>query len=487
MTAEEARAAATAEGLRSCPARTPPASSVAPSGFGKKRSEWSGESARQLKFRQKTYATPEEAALVYARYLGPAGVAAALAAQVPVVRAADDGSGGARGGGGGARTRAGRHRDGLQHVTYSGSCRDPALARFLATVYREKYPQRLGVYDSAAEAALVVARKLGPAWVEEQLAARERASEPEPEAMSEAEAHATAAAEGLTLLTANNESGYLHVYRLFKSAWFRVQTRAPSKGGTDLGRACTTLGKYRGAAAAALAYARYLGPERIAEMLAPPPPPPPLPQPTMTAAEAHAAAEAEGLELIRSSNATGYRHVVADRRGYYRARVFPCQSASISKRAAQDANNGVYALPEEAALAVARAYGRAYVEKQKRAAESAAARAQSDMTAAEALAARGGPVAPAPRGRVVLPRAQPESRRQIQQAPAVAYDGEGRSRAPPDVCLRPRSRPRSSMRAPARQRWPAGNDAPGMDILSGDSSEEEFVIESSATAIPPPS
>ena len=39
----------------------------------------------------------------------------------------------------------------------------------------------------------------------------------------------------------------------------------------------------------------------------------------------------------------------------------------------------------------------------------------------------------------------------------------------------------------AQGEWPAGNDAPGMDILSGDSSEEELVIESSATAIPPPS
>ena len=39
----------------------------------------------------------------------------------------------------------------------------------------------------------------------------------------------------------------------------------------------------------------------------------------------------------------------------------------------------------------------------------------------------------------------------------------------------------------ARGEWPDGDDAPGLDILSGDSSEEEFVIESSATAIPPPS
>lgn len=422
MTAEEARAAATAEGLTLVPgANATGFQRVAPSGFAKKRFrvEWR-KRARQLRFRQKTYATPEEAALVYARYLGPAGIAAALAAQVPVVRAPPMTEAAARATAAaeGLALVPGDGETGFKHVTYSGSCRDPALARFLATVYRDRHPQRLGVYDSAAEAALAVARKLGPAWVEEELAARERASVPEPEAMSEAEAHATAAAEGLTLLTANSESGYLHVYRMFKSTWFRVQTRAPGVNGTGLGRACTTLGKYRSAAEAALAYARHLGPERIAAVLAPPPPPPPPPQPTMTAAEAHAAAEAEGLVLIRSSNATGYRHVIVDGRGCYRARLYPCQSASISKRAAQNASTGVYALPEEAALAVARAYGSAYAQKQKRAAELAAARTQSDTTAAGAVAAAA---------------------------------------------------------------------APGMDILSGDSSEDEFVIEESAAPIPPPS
>lgn len=422
MTAEEARAAATAEGLTLMPgANATGFQRVAPSGFDKKRFrvEWR-KRKRQLRFRQKTYATPEEAALVYARYLGPAGVAAALAPQVPVVRAPPMTEEAARAAAAaeGLALVPGDTESGFKHVTYSGSCRDPALARFLATVYRDRHPQRLGVYDSAAEAALAVARKLGPAWVEEELAARERVSAPEPEGMPDAEAHATAAAEGLTLLTANNQSGFRHVYPVLNSTWFRVQTRAPGVQGTDLGRACTTLGKYRGAGEAALAYARHLGPERIAAALAPPPQAP-LPQPTMTAAEAHATAEAEGLMLIPSSNATGYRHVVVNARGCYRARVYPSQSASISKRAAQVASVGVYALPEEAALVVARVYGRAYAQKQKRAAELAAARTQSDTTAAGAPA--------------------------------------------------------------------AGDDAPGMDILSGDSSEDEFVIEESAAAIPPPS
>ena len=158
---------------------------------------------------------------------------AALAAQVPVVRAPPMTEAEARA----RRRRRGSHSRRATPRRASSTSRPAAAAatpRSRASSRRctaTKYPQRLGVHDSAADAALVVARKLGPAWVEEQLAARERASEPEPEAMSEAEAHATAAAEGLTLLTANNESGYLHVYRLFKSAWFRVQTRAPSKGG----------------------------------------------------------------------------------------------------------------------------------------------------------------------------------------------------------------------------------------------------------------
>ena len=109
------------------------------------------------------------------------------------------------------------------------------------------------------------------------------------------------------------------------------------------------LGIFATAEEAALAVARFLGPEGVAAALAPPAPPAAEPAP-MTAAEAHAAAAAEGLALLRAENATGFKGV--------------SRSNTISKpfkaelwRAGRKRNLGYFATAEEAALAVARALG----------------------------------------------------------------------------------------------------------------------------------
>ena len=62
------------------------------------------------------------------------------------------------------------------------------------------------------------------------------------------------------------------------------------------------LGTFATAEEAALAVARFLGPEGVAAALVPEPTP-------LTAAEAHAAADEEGLSLVRAENATGFKHV----------------------------------------------------------------------------------------------------------------------------------------------------------------------------------
>ena len=105
-----------------------------------------------------------------------------------------------------------------------------------------------------------------------------------PGPMPEVEAVAAAAEEGLTLVRSANASAFVGVYvnpgrsRPFSARISRGDRKEP-------------LGSYSGAAEAALAYARALGPEGCAAALAPPPPPPP----PMTEAEAEALAAAEGM------------------------------------------------------------------------------------------------------------------------------------------------------------------------------------------------
>ena len=122
---------------------------------------------------------------------------------------------------------------------------------------------------------------------------------PAPSGMTRGEAEAAATAEGLQLIPSSGPTGYKGVslhepamrHGLEESRYF-----AQFKGGGTL----APLGYFSSPHEAALAYARYVGPEGCASAVATVPPAS-VPQ---TAEEAIEAARAEGLVLVRAANAT---------------------------------------------------------------------------------------------------------------------------------------------------------------------------------------
>ena len=160
--------------------------------------------------------------------------------------------------------------------------------------------------------------------------------------MTAAEAHAAAAAEGLTLLRAeDNATGFKGVRHKNDRPRLKPFEAQPWHGGR-----LKKLGHFATAEEAALAVARFLGPEGVAAALAPPAPEPA----PMTAAEAHAAAAAEGLALLRAENPTGFKGVYRDDRNSkpFRANL---------RHGGRKQYLGNFATAEEAALAVARFLG----------------------------------------------------------------------------------------------------------------------------------
>eukprot|EP00966_Prymnesium_polylepis_P237487 5492589-Prymnesium_polylepis.1 len=108
---------------------------------------------------------------------------------------------------------------------------------------------------------------------------------------------------------------------------------APRKG-----RRNVTIGYYRTASEAALAFARHLGPAASADAAAKARPPPPLP---LSASEALERAAAENLVLEKGYASSGYRGVV-----YTRGKFISTASAGVQL--------GSYATAEEASLMRAR-------------------------------------------------------------------------------------------------------------------------------------
>ena len=157
--------------------------------------------------------------------------------------------------------------------------------------------------------------------------------------MTPAEVHAAASAEGLSLLRAENATGFKYVFydeRSSKTKPFRAELKHDGRR--------KHLGNFATAEEAALAVARLLGPDGVAAALASKPAP-------MTAAEAHAAAATEGLALLRADNATGFKGVARDDRRS--SKPFQAQL----KHGGRHKNLGTFATAEEAALAVARFLG----------------------------------------------------------------------------------------------------------------------------------
>ena len=244
---------------------------------------------------------------------------------------------------------------------------DADMRPFRATPYHGGRQRHLGSFATAEEAALAVARFLGPAGVAAVLAP----PAPEPAPMTAADAHAAAAEEGLALLRAENAAGFKGVSRTGGSASKPFQAQLMLGGRTNY------LGYFATAEEAALAVARFLGPEGVAAELAPPAPP--APEPTMTAAEAHATAAAEGLALLRADNPTGFKFV-----GHIDKASKPFKARVWQKR--RNSHLGSFATAEQAALAVARFLGPEGVAAAL-AADEAKALEPAPMTAAEALAA----------------------------------------------------------------------------------------------------
>ena len=146
-----------------------------------------------------------------------------------------------------------------------------------------------------------------------------------------------AQAEGLTLLVADNKSGYFGVHLSYPGHPKPYQAHV-RRGGKKVG-----LGAFATAEEAALCIARSPEGKEAAKRAAAPAAPPPL-----TSEEARQQARAEGLTLLKADNKTGYFGVHLIKPGQpkpYQAKV---------RRGGKKVSLGCLATAEEAALCVAR-------------------------------------------------------------------------------------------------------------------------------------
>jgi len=238
------------------------------------------------------FATAEEAALAVARFLGPEGVVASLAAAAsaalepaPMTAAEAHAAAAAEG----LALLCAENSTGFKDVRRSG--KSSGSKPFTAELRHGGRKNYLGAFATAEEAALAVARFLGPEGVTAALA-------PEPAPMTAEEAHAAAAAEGLTLLRAENTTGFKNVSR--KTA-VEVKLSKPFKAQLNHGGRNHHLGHFATAEQAALAVARFLAPPAAEAAPAAPPAAPLAPAAatqTVTAPTADAAPpDTSGVEV----------------------------------------------------------------------------------------------------------------------------------------------------------------------------------------------
>ena len=184
----------------------------------------------------------------------------------------------------------------------------------------------LGRFITAEEAALCVARS-----PEGQALAAERAAEAAP--LTSEEARQQAQAEKLTLLVADNSTGYfgVHLSNPGRAKPYRAEV---SRGGKTV-----TLGYFATAEQAALCVARSPEGQAAAQKATAAAP--------LTSAEARQQAQAERLTLVVAENKSGYYGVHLSNPGRpkpYQARV---------QRGGVKVSLGAFATAEEAALCVA--------------------------------------------------------------------------------------------------------------------------------------
>jgi len=265
------------------------------------------------------FATPEEAALSYAR--SPEGRAAAAApppmtAEAALRQAEAEGL---------KLLRSDSSSTGFQGVVFKSNRPSPYQAR----VKRDGREVTLGTFLTAEEAALSIARSR-----EGQAAA---AAPPEPPPLTAEEALQQAEAEGLTLLRSESGStGYNGV------SFDSTCPNKPYKAQVRRGGKQVYLGNHATPEEAALSYTR--SPKAQAAVAAAAAAPPP-----MTAEASVRQAEAEGLTLLRSDSSTGFKGVYF--KSTYKSNPY---RAEVSRGGKQEFL-GCFATAEEAALHVARA------------------------------------------------------------------------------------------------------------------------------------
>jgi len=272
------------------------------------------------------FPTAEQAALVYARHLGKeAAEAAASKAEAATDMTA-------------AEALQQAATEGLTLVPAKGqatgfSCVVHANGgRFMVVVAHRS----LGTFATAEHAALVYARHLGKEAAEA-AAAKAEAATP---SMTAAEAVQQATAEGLLLArTGANATGFKCV---------------ESKGGRFVLRVGRrSLGSFATAEQAALVYARHLGKDgaaaaavKAASTKASAPRRDRPPKVELTSAEAVQQAAVEGLPLVQSASASGYKYVTQEGSRFV-----------VNRHGGKGTYLGSFATAEEAALVFARHIG----------------------------------------------------------------------------------------------------------------------------------
>ena len=233
-----------------------------------------------------TFATPEEAALCYARHIGAKRAAAEAAeARVAVPQPLTAGE-----------ARAAAAAEGLElvpsSITKTGFkyVHPNPVGKFAAFVWDHDKTLHLGTFVTAEEAALHYARYVGAERAAAE-AAEARVTAPQP--LTADEARAAAAAEGLELVPSsrsNSVAGFKGV-RMHSPSYFQSSVTEEN------GEKKRHLGTFRTPEAAALCYTRHIGAKRAAAEAAEARVAVPQPH---TADEARAAAAAEGLELAEA-------------------------------------------------------------------------------------------------------------------------------------------------------------------------------------------
>ena len=201
--------------------------------------------------------------------------------------------------------------------------------RYMATVWENGKQRYLGIFATPEEAALCYVRHIGAARAAAEAAeARGEGLQP----LTAPEATAAAAAEGLELVPSLSSATGFKGVRKHLHGKYVAQATEDGKN--------RHLGIFATPEEAALCYARRVKAPRAAAEAAEARGEGPQP---LTAAEARAAAAAEGLELVPSSNAVGFKGVAINR-GRYLAHVW--EDGKLH-------HLGSFTTPEQAALCYA--------------------------------------------------------------------------------------------------------------------------------------